>query len=174
MVSEISTDNSLGFLLSDCQRLLSTVLDRQLREAGFPLSRSQWRVIAYLSRNDGITQTQLAELLDMERAPLGALVDKLETAGLVARQSDPSDRRVNRIFLTPRGTDTMPSVRAQVAELMPVITAGISDKEMDSLINSLNQLKQNLLTARERKGPTCNTRSLFPSALSQPLSDGPL
>lgn len=55
---------TLGFLLHDVARLLKKRFDQKARGSG--LTRSQWRVLACLSQNEGINQTGLAELLDFE------------------------------------------------------------------------------------------------------------
>lgn len=129
--------------------MFSTLLGRKLRDAGLELSRAQWRVIGHLSRTDGLTQTQLAELLEMERAPLGTLVDKLEAAGLVERRADKNDRRVNRVFVTTAGSEILPMIREQAGQLLPQITAGLNEAEFNILIKALQTIKKNLLASRE-------------------------
>lgn len=142
-------DRSLGFLLSDCHRMLGTAMDRHIRRAGIELSRSQWRVIGHLARNDGLTQTELAELLEMERAPLGTLVDKLENAGWVERRADPRDRRAKRVFITEAGHEVLPLIREQTQQTMNDMMAGLSPEQVDNLIDSLQTIKQNLLNQRD-------------------------
>ena len=72
-------DRSLGFLLGDSSRLLRKRFDRLARSLG--LTRAQWRVIAMLRRNEGINQTAMADLMDVEPITLGRHVDRLEEAG---------------------------------------------------------------------------------------------
>ena len=83
----------LGFLIHDVSRLRRSAFDRCLKPLN--VTRSQWWVLAYLSRQDGMTQSQLAEELDLGKVAVGGLIDRLEKAGLVRREADANDRRVN-------------------------------------------------------------------------------
>ena len=90
-----------AFLIHDVSRLRRVMFDRIVRNLG--TSRSQWWVLAFLSRDDGSPQTNLADELDVGKVALGGLVDRLEEAGMVERRADPIDRRVKRVFLTKEG-----------------------------------------------------------------------
>ena len=72
--------------------------DRRVRRLG--LTRSQWLVLSRLHRHPGISQSELAEMLEVERATAGRMVDRLERRNWLVRRPDPADRRVNRLFLT--------------------------------------------------------------------------
>ena len=91
-------ERHIGFLISDVARLLRTAFDRRVRRLG--LTRSQWLVINRLHRHPGATQSELAEMLEVEKATAGRMVDRMENKGWVARRPDASDRRVNRLHLT--------------------------------------------------------------------------
>ena len=91
----------LGYLIHDVSRLRRMMFDRELAPLG--ITRSQWWVLAFISRKDGLPQTQLANELDVGKVALGALIDRLETSGFVVRQADPVDRRVKRVYLTRAG-----------------------------------------------------------------------
>src|ERR1700742_5256215 len=82
---------TLGFLLHDVARLLRRRFEQNARDSG--LTRSQWQVLAYLANNEGINQSGLAELLEIEPITLGRIIDKLETLGLIERHPHPTDRR---------------------------------------------------------------------------------
>ena len=82
---------TLGFLVHDVARLLRRRFEQNARGSG--LTRSQWQVLAYLAQNEGINQTGLADLLEIEAVTLGRIFDDLETQGLVERRPDPADRR---------------------------------------------------------------------------------
>ncbi|MEH6824558.1 MAG: MarR family transcriptional regulator [Motiliproteus sp.] len=146
-------EHHLFFLLSDNYRLTSTLLDRRLHAAGMPLSRSQWRVIAQLSRKEGIFQSELAEWLGIERAPLGTLVDKLEAANLVERRPDPKDRRLKRVYTTARAREMLPMIYDQAAQLRSQALSGLSDAQVEGLVESLGLIKHNLQQIRNGDGP---------------------
>ena len=91
-------ERHIGFLISDVARLLRTAFDRRVRRLG--LTRSQWLVINRLHRRPGATQSELAEMLEVEKATAGRMVDRMEKKGWVERRPDAADRRVNRLHLT--------------------------------------------------------------------------
>src|SRR5260370_34215067 len=82
---------TLGFLLHDAARLLRRRFEQNARGSG--LTRSQWQVLGYLANNEGIHQSRLADLLEIEPITLGRIIDKLQALGLIERHPDPSDRR---------------------------------------------------------------------------------
>ena len=122
-------ERHIGFLISDVARLLRTAFDRRVR--GLGLTRSQWLVINRLHRRPGATQSELAEMLEVEKATAGRMVDRMEKKGWVSRRPDAADRRVNRLFLTAE------------ADLIQVQLAQIADRTVDNALA--------LLSARERE-----------------------
>src|SRR5712672_4409207 len=93
-----ANSSTLDFLLHDVARLLRKRFEQNARGSG--LTRSQWQVLTYLARNEGISQSGLADLLEIEPITLGRIVDKLQTRGLIERRPDPSDRRAWLLHLT--------------------------------------------------------------------------
>ncbi|TXL74794.1 MarR family transcriptional regulator [Vineibacter terrae] len=91
-------DAYIGYLVSDVARLMRTVFDRRVRKLG--LTRSQWLLLSRLHRRPGASQTELAEMLEVEKASAGRMVDRMERNGWVVRRADAADRRVKRIHLT--------------------------------------------------------------------------
>jgi len=84
-------ENSLFYMLHDATRQLRKHFDR--RATRLELTRAQWRALKATSRQEGLSQTELAEYLDMEPIPVGRVIDRLEKTGFVERRSDPADRR---------------------------------------------------------------------------------
>jgi hypothetical protein len=78
----------LGFLIHDVSRLRRSAFDRCLKPLN--VTRSQWWVLACLSREDGMTQSQLAEELDLGKVAVGGLIDRLEKAGLLGAMPMPA------------------------------------------------------------------------------------
>jgi len=90
-------DVKLGFLIHDVSRMRRKVFDQLMKPHG--ITRAQWWVLACLSRQDGMTQVQLADILDVGKASLGTLIERLEMAGWIERRGDSVDKRVKRVYL---------------------------------------------------------------------------
>jgi len=133
---------NFGFLLNDVARLMRTVYDRRVKSLG--LTRSQWWVLNHLFRGDGVTQTELAETLEIEKPTLGRLLDRLEAKGWVRREDDAIDRRAWRVYLTDEVGPAMRELRAVAAELRRDALAGLSAAERERFVDTLLEIKSNL------------------------------
>jgi MarR family transcriptional regulator, transcriptional regulator for hemolysin len=134
---------NFGFLLNDVARLLRTAYDRRIRKLG--LTRAQWWVLTHLFRGDGISQSVLAETLEIEKATLGRLLDRLEAKRWVRRAHDARDRRIWRVHLTDEVEPALRTMRAIAAELRRDALAGLSAGERERFVDTLLTLKTNLL-----------------------------
>ena len=132
-----------GYLIHDVSRLRRTLFDRWLAPSG--ITRSQWWVLAFLARGDGMAQTALADELDIGKVALGALIDRLEAAGFVQRRAAAGDRRVKLVFLTPQGRALLATLRDNGREFNRLILAGIPDAHVHVAIETLGRIKGNLL-----------------------------
>lgn len=133
----------LGFLIHDVSRLRRVLFDRTLKPLG--ATRSQWWVLAFLSRDDGMTQTKLAEELDMGKVGLGGLIDRLEAAGLVERRAEPGDRRAKRVYMTREGRRFVARNRELDQEMNQAILRDISQDDLEATVRTLEAMKQHLL-----------------------------
>lgn len=133
----------LGFLIHDVSRLRRSAFDRVLKPLN--VTRSQWWVLAYLSREDGMTQSQLAEELDLGKVAVGGLIDRLEKAALVRREADATDRRVNRVFLEPKSKQLIARMRKVSHRLNEQILQGLSDTHLETTAATLDAMKHNIL-----------------------------
>jgi DNA-binding MarR family transcriptional regulator len=139
----------LGFYIHDASRLRRIIYDGALRPLG--VTRSQSWVIAYLSRKDGMPQSELANKLDLGKVALGGLVDRLEATGLVERRPDDSDRRVKRIFLTKAGRKVVAKMRTIAAAVNAEILKGIPAADMRATAKTLRAVKTNLLRMMQER-----------------------
>ncbi len=133
----------LGFYIHDASRLRRIVYDAALKPLG--VTRSQAWVIAYLSRKDGMAQSDLANQLDLGKVALGGLVDRLEAVKLVERRADGTDRRVKRIFLTPEGRKVVARMRKIASATNEDILRGINASQVRAAAQTLRAIKANLL-----------------------------
>jgi DNA-binding MarR family transcriptional regulator len=145
---------NFGFILHDVSRLLRTTFDRRVRALGF--TRSQWWVLTHLFRNGGLTQSELADILEIERPTLGRLLDRLEAKGWVRREADASDRRVKRLYLTEEVEPIMKTMRAAAADVRRDALAGLSVEEQERFVDTLLAVKSNLNGAENGAGRNGN------------------
>jgi DNA-binding MarR family transcriptional regulator len=138
---------SLGFLVHDVARLMRRAFDRRVRHLG--LTRSQWFVLAHLYRTDGQTQRHLADELDMQRAPLSKLLDRLESGGWVERRADPDDRRANRVYITSKINSLMMDGIAVGETLTDEIFSGVDEGSREDFLTILAQAKSNLIAIEQ-------------------------
>lgn len=137
--------STLGFLLHDVARLLKKRFEQ--RALGSGLTRSQWQVLAYLARNEGISQSALAELLEVEPITLARIADKLEGLGLAQRLRHPSDRPGWLLHLTPAAHPKLEQVRKFGDVTRAEALAGISEVDRRHLLKTLRAVKANLTEA---------------------------
>lgn len=138
-------DRSLGFLLGDSSRLLRKRFDRLARSLG--LTRAQWRVIGILRRHEGVNQTALADLMEVEPITLGRHLDRLAEAGWLERRPDPDDRRVWRIFLTDKAQPVLAEMEEIAVAVRNEAFADFTPAERDQFIGGLQRVKRNLADA---------------------------
>ncbi len=136
---------TLGFLLHDAARFLRKRFEQNARSLG--LTRAQWQVLAHLTRNEGIHQSGLAEILDMDGITLVRMLDKLEARGLVERRQHPTDRRVWLLFLRPAATSVLAEMQLISQVTRGEALAGISPQDQETLIRTLTEMKTNLIRA---------------------------
>ncbi|HEU4378240.1 MAG TPA: MarR family transcriptional regulator, partial [Hyphomicrobiaceae bacterium] len=78
-------EHYIGYTISDVARLMRTVFERRVRAVG--LTRAQWMVIARVHRRPGLSQSEVADLLEIEKASAGRLVDRMEAKGWLTRRA---------------------------------------------------------------------------------------
>ncbi len=140
----------LGFYIHDTSRLRRVIYDAALKPAG--VTRSQGWLLAYVSRQDGMAQSELAAQLDLGKVALGGLVDRLEASGLLERRPDADDRRVKRVFLTPAGRKVVNKMRKIAGPTNAEILKGISAKDLRQCAKTLKVIKGNLLKMINEEG----------------------
>jgi MarR family transcriptional regulator for hemolysin len=143
MVEQTDWDLRLGYLIHDVSRLRRMMFDRALAPLG--ITRSQWWVLAFISRKDGLPQTRLANELDVGKVAVGALVDRLETSGFVIRQADPVDRRVKRVYVTKQARGFLEKLRKETDKFNAKIVSGIDRKRLEAASEALLAMKHNLI-----------------------------
>jgi MarR family transcriptional regulator for hemolysin len=128
--------------LVETSRLLRNYIDHRAKTRG--TTRAQWIVLFRLREQEGLSQVDLAEVLELQPISLVRLLDRLVEHGLVERRSDPRDRRANRLFLTPSGrqlADDLDSLRDAIAT---DVLQGVSAATLESSLKTLRDVKDRI------------------------------
>jgi MarR family transcriptional regulator, transcriptional regulator for hemolysin len=137
--------DSLCFRLHDAARLLRKRFEQNARDLG--LTRSQWQTLAYLARHEGISQSALAELIDIEPITLGRIVDRLEGQGLVERRPHQRDRRIWLLFLRDAARPLLAAMGPIAQATRQEALAGLGEADRETLLRVLEAMRANLTEA---------------------------
>ena len=146
------TSRRIPFLMHDIARRARYRFDARARSRG--ITRAQWRVLFSLSRVEGPTQSDLAEMLDVERITLCRMVDRLAEADLIERRADPSDRRVWRLHLTERAMPLVGELGAIAMEMEEEMLEPLSREQRTVLTDLLTIVSDHVRECDERLEPS--------------------
>lgn len=138
-------NREFAFTLNDVARMLRTYADH--RAGQFGITRAQWVVLVRLDRSEGLKQSELAEVLDLQPISLTRLLDKLCECGLIERRPDPVDRRAKRLFLTPAARPLIEKLGDLGEDLMATALAGVEPDSIERMVTQLGIVKENLRQA---------------------------
>lgn len=118
-------------------------LQRQLEEMLAPhgLVLSQFEALIKIGCKPGMIQQELVSLLLVTKGNVGALLDRLESTGLVERRPDPKDRRANRLYLTKTGTDLISATLTKHRELVRQIMRPLNPEQLQTLESLLKLIE---------------------------------
>lgn len=135
-------DSSFAYDLHDVTCLFRKHFDRRALRLG--LTRAQWRALKSIRRREGLSQSELAEFLEMEPIAVGRVIDRLAAAGFVERRADPNDRRRWRLYLTVKAHGVTDDMEVIAAELRRESLVNIDDADFGAFQRVLKQLRANL------------------------------
>lgn len=135
-------DRDLLLLLHDVARLLRTRFDQRARAKG--MTRAQWVILARVSATPGLSQNELASILEVEPISVGRLIDRLQARGLVERRSDPTDRRIWRLHLLPPAEPVLEEISKARDVLGDQLLEGVDPAVRSRMVDALLRMKNNL------------------------------
>jgi DNA-binding MarR family transcriptional regulator len=147
-----NTEEYIGVVISDVARLLRTEFDRRVRRLG--ITRAQWLVLTRLHRRPGASLSELAEMMEVEKATAGRMIDRLVANGWVERRTAQNDRRVKRVFLTDDAERVHKRIWRVAEETVDAALADLSARESRQLMDLLSRIKATLVSADGAGEPT--------------------
>ena len=148
-------DRNVGFLLHDVSRLIRKRFDRRARALG--ITRAQWRVLVHLAPRQGINQTALADILELDGVTLGRHIDRLQETGWLERRPDPDDRRAWRLYLSEKARPLLDRMEALAVQTQLEALKDIGGEELDRLMSTLMSIKGNMLQLENEREETEET-----------------
>src|ERR1700754_1498321 len=133
------------FMLFETQRLLRLLAEKQA--APYGITKAQWGVLAKLERTEGLKQSELAELLDVQPITLTRLIDRLCANDLIERREDAKDRRVNRLYLRPAARPLLEKLGELRADITETSLRHLNDEQANDLVRQLEAIKNNVRDA---------------------------
>lgn len=130
--------HEIGFLLQRAHRRLRAAHNEALRS--HELTIAHVAIMGLVSARGALTQTQLIDLMEVDKSAMVYLVDELERQKLVERRPTPGDRRANAIHLTETGTRRLVAVGALAAKVEAEFLAPLGGKGRASLAALLERL----------------------------------
>ncbi len=144
---EPSSTRGMGLALMHVTRLLRKHFDR--RAVRFELTRSQWRALRTIHHHEGLSQTELADLLELEPIPVGRVIDRLEESAYVERRPDPNDRRRWCLHLTNKAREVLSDIHEIADGLRADALTGVAKDDYVVFDKVLQQIKANLTALDE-------------------------
>jgi len=138
----------IGYTITDVGRLMRTVFERRVR--GFGLTRAQWLIIARLHRRPGLSQSEIADLLEIEKAPAGRLIERMEAKNWLQRRSDAKDKRINRLYLTSKANRLHATIWPIAEATVEDALGDLSPEERRRLSGLMARVKMTLQALAER------------------------
>jgi len=136
--------------LVESSRLLRNFIDHRAKTRG--TTRAQWIVLFRLRQQEGLSQVDLADMLELQPISLVRLLDRLVEHGLLERRHDPKDRRANRLFLTAKGTqlvDELDSLRDAIAS---DVMQDLSTEAIETSLVALRAIKDRIKALSDPPG----------------------
>ncbi len=141
--------HELLFLLHDVARLLRVDADKRARCQG--MTRAQWAILIWLERQPGISQKELAELLEVEPITVARLIDRLEARGMVERRPDPRDRRIWRLHLRAPAFPMLREIDHQRADIFDIVAQGVDPATLEAMTEALVTMKASLVRSAQAR-----------------------
>lgn len=136
---------SCGFLIQDVARLMRRNFNRQVEYLKLGLTQAQWQALVHISKNEGMRQSALADILEAQPITVGRLIDRMAAKGWVERRPDPTDRRAVGLYLTDKATPLIDRMWEIAMQTRAAAMDGISEVDKEKLLDMLAHIRTNLI-----------------------------
>jgi DNA-binding MarR family transcriptional regulator len=136
--------------LVESSRLLRNYIEHRAKNRG--TTRAQWIVLFRLRQQEGLSQVDLADVLELQPISLVRLLDRLVEHGLLERRHDPRDRRANRLFLTAGGRQLVDDLDGLRDTIASDVLRDIPITSIETSLETLRDIKERIKGLAEPPG----------------------
>ena len=139
------TNNScqtVGKYISIIHRTGSSFLSKEFSK--FNIGSGQYMYLIHLYKNDGLSQEELTEILNIDKGTTAKSIKKLETEGFVMRVKDKNDKRINRVYLTPKALEIKDEFLSSINAWENTLTSNLSYAEKEQALTLLKKITYNI------------------------------
>ena len=134
-------NSEVFYSIHELSRTISTYADKAMAEAG--ITHVQWWALMHIYENEGLTQSELAKLMQMGRASLGKLLERMEAKSWIERHPDTADNRVRRVFVGSKAAPIYAVMTRLATEIFRRFLAGTDAAEVHQLHDTLRKIRKN-------------------------------
>lgn len=142
-------DTTLGYIVNRTAVLLRQALQQRFRQSDHALTAEEWALLGQLWKQDGLSRQRLAAKTFKDQTTVTRLLDVLVAKGVVRRETDATDRRVIRIWLTDAGRHLEASLVPLARGMLQEAVRDISDADLQITLQTLHQIQANLLRSAD-------------------------
>ena len=133
----------LGKYISLIYRQANAFFTKEFSKFGF--GSGQYMFMIHLYKNDGISQEELSESINIDKGTTAKAIKKLEELNFITRSKDEKDKRVNRIYLTAKAINIKDDFFKVLSQWENILTSELNHEEIINGLNILNKISQNLI-----------------------------
>ena len=133
---------SVGKYISIIHRTGSSFLSKEFSK--FNIGSGQYMYLIHLYKNDGLSQEELTKILNIDKGTTAKSIKKLETEGFVMRVKDKNDKRINRVYLTPKALEIKDEFLSSINAWENTLTSNLSYAEKEQALTLLKKITYNI------------------------------
>jgi DNA-binding MarR family transcriptional regulator len=123
-------------------RALDSIANVEFKQ--FDLSKGQYLYLVRIYEHPGIIQERLAEMIKVDRTTAARAIQKLEKNGFIRKQSDNVNKKIRRLFVSPKGKEIAPMIQKENQYSNQVAVQGLSELENKQLAELLKKVSYNV------------------------------
>ena len=152
---QFSLQKMMGFYISRTAFLMSEGIFKEFEKLGYAITAQDFGILNLLWENDGLKHSEIATYTLRDKTTITRRIDGLVKKGILERRTDPQDRRISRVYLSPLGWQIQTKLTDALLNFHLDVLDGISGEDIQTTVNTLTKIISNRIdepTQRQKKG----------------------